>query len=199
MRPADPGLNTPDDFQSNHQSLVAIPLKYQRTPPGTSVIIPSPFLGLEAVTSEDGGLSSVYDNRTRRWGEGLRASTTLLRVKIPDSVKPLQLTEARLQFKLLAPTRSVRLSTGSRDQLATASTMEEPAGTYELTLTEPEQLRVDDEGDYFLEIDVQNSSLTETGAGSNQAWNIDYVRLELQGRTFDSGESSPVSKEAANQ
>lgn len=192
MKSGRTDFRSPEEYQRTDYSLVAIPIEFRRTPPGTDVVIPSPFLGAEEVPSAGGGRSTVYDNRSRTWRSGQQPGVTLLKFRLPDSVKPLQLSEVKLEFKLLAPNRNVVFSAGSQENLTQVASVTDAAGTFSFTLTEPEQLQLDPNGNYFVEISVEASEEAEQSGLPNQVWQMDYIRLEMSGRTIE-----PVGIESA--
>lgn len=199
MESLQKGLNTPEGYQDNDRSLLAIPVEFERTPPGTDITIPAPFLSAEDVLTSSGGRSTVYSNRTCQWREGQQPGTTLLRYRLPDSVKPLQLTQVRLEFSILAPSRTITIAVGAKDQLTEAITLTDAAGTYDFTLTEPDQLRLDADGNYFVEVAVRASREAEEAGLPNQIWQMDYVRLDVSGRTLDPDAVQSTTEDTADE
>jgi len=195
MRPENPYVICPDGFDANHSAVVAVPLTYETTPPGTEVMIPSPFLTFDAVLTQEAGQSTAYDNRTATWRESLQSGRTVLRVNIPDSVKPLRLNQVNIELKLLASSHSVSLFAGQRESPAEVASMQDAAGTYQWTLAESDQLQIDSDGDYYVHLDVQPSGNGEVGADSNKAWEVDFLRLEMLGRTIDTEKQTETVNE----
>lgn len=184
MQPQESGVNWPQGFATHQRSLVAIPIEYARTAPDTNVVIPSPFLPGRSVTTDDGNRSSAYDNRNGMWQESLQPGRVLMQFEIPNGVRPLKLNSVNLELKLLAPARSVDISVGSRHELAHAALIEDGAGMYSYELTDANQLRLGPDGYYYVMVNVLAPADGTTGALSNKLWNVDFLRIEMSGRTI---------------
>ena len=195
MRPNESNLDFPKDFKASYCSLVAVPLDYRVTPPGTDVMIPSPFLTFDSVTTDVGGKSTAYDQRTASWRESLQSAETLLRVNIPDAVKPLTLGQVKIEIKLQASSYNVGIAAGGRDSLTDVASIKVAAGTYQFTLTDPAQLRLDSDGNYYVKLDVQPAGDRITGVESNKAWKVDFIRLEMLGRTNETAKTTETANE----
>jgi hypothetical protein len=195
MRPLAPNLDFPKDFAAHHGSLVAVPLEYLATPPGTDVKIPSPFLTFDPVITDAGGKSTAYDQKTASWRESLQAGETLLRVNLPDAVKPLALSQVKLEIKLLASSYNVGIVAGNRGSLADVASIRDAAGTYQFTLTDSAQLQLDAEGNYYVKLDVRPAGERRTGVESNKAWKVDFIRLEMSGRTNETVKTTETANE----
>lgn len=195
MRPEHSYLSCSENFGANHASLVAIPLDYRATPPGTDVMIPSSFLTYDAILTNTGGQSTAYDNRTASWRESLQSGQTVLRVNVPDVVKPLTLKQVNLEIKLLASSHRVSVLAGQQGNPAGVASMNDAAGTYQWTLTESNQLQLDSDGNYYVQLDIQPAGNGETGVDSNKAWKVDYLRLEMLGRTAETAQETETANE----
>ena len=195
MRPNDPHLDCPEGFSANHCSLVAVPLDYRATPPGTDVMIPSPFLTYDVVVTDTGGKSTAYDQRTASWRESLQSGQTLLRVNIPDAVKPLTLKQVNIEIKLLASSYDVGIFAGNRESLANVTSISDAAGTYQLALTDSAQLQLDSGGNYYVKREVRPVGDGGTGVASNKAWKVDFLRLEMLGRTTETVKKTETANE----
>jgi hypothetical protein len=195
MRPNDPHLNCPEGFSANHCSLVAVPLDYRATAPGTDVMIPSTFLTYDVVVTDKGGKSTAYDQRTASWRESLQSGQTLLRVNIPDAVKPLTLKQVNIEIKLLASSHNVSIAAGNRENLTNVTSIDDAAGTYQLTLTDSAQLQLDSDGNYYVKLEVRPATDAGTGVESNKAWKVDFLRLEMLGRTTETVKKTETANE----
>lgn len=195
MRPNESNLDFSGDFAANHCSLVEVPLHYRATPPGTDVMIPSPFLTFDSVTTGAGGKSTAYDQRTASWRESLQSAETLLRVNIPDAVKPLTLSQVKIEIKLQASSYNVGIAAGARDSLTDVALIRVAAGTYQFTVTDSAQLQLDPDGNYYVKLDVQITGDRKTGVESNKAWKVDFLRLEMLGRTNESVKTTETANE----
>jgi hypothetical protein len=126
---------------------------------------------------------------------------------LPHQVLPCQLTEARLIVKVNAPSRSLRISTVQSGEDRLFQELHNPNGVFEFVLNQPEQLQLDAQRGLQVTLDVTESdaerqlpelSETEPTRGSRRpsatfqsaatpnsftTWQIDYVRLDVAGRT----------------
>ncbi len=195
MCPDDPHISLPEAFIANHSSLVAVPIDYLPTPPGTDVMIPSTFLTYDAVLTEKAGQSTAYDNRTASWRESLQSGQTVLRINVPDAVKPFTLRQVNLEIKLLASSHSIGIMAGQRENPATVASLKDAAGTYQWTLTDSSQLQLDPDGNYYVQLDVRPVGVGETGAESNKAWRVDFLQLEMLGRTAETVTETETANE----
>jgi hypothetical protein len=158
-------------------------------------MIPSPFLTYDVVFTDTGGRSTAYDQRTASWRESLQSGETLLRVNIPDVVKPLTLNQVNIEIKLLASSYDVAIGAGNRQNLANAKSIRGAAGTYQFTLTDSAQLQLDSDGNYYVKLDVRPIGDGGTGAESNKVWKVDFLRLEMLGRTTETVNKTEMANE----
>ena len=181
--PTEADFVIPDGFRKSHAALAAIPLSFQAPAPGTHVSIPSPFVVFEVVQTENGGLSSSYDNRSRKWRESRFGSVTRLRVQVPDVLQPLTLIRGQLELRIQAPARSVLLKSGRPGSLQPVAQLRDAVGTWSWALEE-DSLQTSD-GDLYLEVSVSDPERPETNTrrDTDKTWRIDFMRLSLEGQT----------------
>jgi hypothetical protein len=137
----------------------------------------------------------AYDNRTAAWRESLQSSQTLLRVNIPNAVKPLTLKQVKIEIKLQAPSRNISIIAGNRESLTNVMSINDAAGTYQLTLTDSAQLQLDPDGNYYVKLEVRAASDAGTGVESNKAWKVDFLRLEMLGQTTETVTKTETANE----
>lgn len=185
--PADSELTFPDRMQRTASSLVAIPLEFRAPPPGSDVFLPAPLLAFEVRSTADAAQTTAYDPRTRKWEKTSYATTALLRFRVPAAVLPLSPSRATLSLSLRAPMRTVAIATGGAGNLSQLSLLEDAVGVYEFSIEEPQGLVLDAEGGLHVQLTV--SDLNEERAAEletrdvDRSWQLDFIQLELWGRT----------------
>jgi hypothetical protein len=190
----------PEGFAERSSTLAIAPIDLARTPSGTPFRIPSTFLPIRLGDGTQ-GRSNAFDVRRGEWVKGLTTPTeTLLRFQLPDAVLPCTLDAGRLVLRINAPSREVEVSAFQGDKPAPLLKVGEPNGVYEIALR-PEHLTVD-RGAVPIAIQVSLTKAERAEAAKRDApefntkvyqdqidssasstWEIDYVRLSVDGRT----------------
>jgi len=193
--PAESGLRGLKGYQSSHSSLVEIPLKLVAPPTGTDIVVPSPFVQLELLPSQDGGTTTAYSVRSRRWLESTVKTHLNLQFALPLVLTPLKVSLVNLELRIAAPGRRVGISAGPREDRQLIAELDSPTGTYSYVIDDVGRLQFDAQGRYYVDLAVAPSS---TMAGSNDsAWKMDFIRMEVRGRKSSSPDSMDSVKEIA--
>jgi hypothetical protein len=157
-------------------ALLAVPLRFERTPPGTRVLIPGAFVDCRRITS---------DGRPIPPGMSGRSATTMrLRFQVPPSVLPLEVEGARFSVKLNAPAREVALGAYAGGDAVPLRRLSNPVGVERVEIDDPRLLRPDGHGALYLNVVVGEAH------GPNAEWNVWRVEspaLEVHGRTAAEG------------
>jgi hypothetical protein len=186
-RPAETGLQFAEAMEQSATALLAIPLEFAPTPPGTDIEIPSPLMTYDVVGTADGLLPTVYDPRTGRWQKSTAAADVIARFRVPESVMPLVANKATLSLRIRAPKRTVELSAGLPQKPAPITTLNSPEGPVMLQISGPDTLAIGDDG--TLRVRLQVSELQVEGADAaalkdvDRSWQVESIGLELSGRT----------------
>ncbi|MGE0761324.1 MAG: hypothetical protein AB7O38_30200, partial [Pirellulaceae bacterium] len=204
----DIGFDWPDGMRQEGSALVAIPLQLQRTAPGQVFEVPATFIRTE-IASGAAGQSMAFNARTGEWIQDASIATqSRLRFQLPSQVVPCQVQEARLTIKLNAPSRKLQVSAVIDEADHLVREVTNPNGVYHLTVTEPDQLRLDNRGGLQFTIAVtesvqeresreayaanvksrlENDKAPLEGLGkvaeSFSTWQIEYVLLDVRGVT----------------
>lgn len=188
-RPVNPSLKFPDGVEHSQSALLAVPLEIQPPPPDTEIFIPSPFLTFESVPTADGTKTTAHDPRTRQWRRTSYPTVTRLRFSIPESLLPLQPIRATLYLRIRAPLRTVTLATGGVDGLVHLASLENAVGSYEFPIEQPDALQLDEHGGLHVQLTVSDLQLEDSEKGNfegiDRTWKMDFIRLELYGRTAE--------------
>jgi len=190
----------PAGYVERHATLALAPLDIEQTPSGTPFRIPPPFLPARSGLGVQ-GRSNAFDSRRGEWVKGLTTATdTVLRFQIPDAVLPCTLQRGRLAIRINAPSRNVTVGAFRDGEPVVLERMSEPNGVFDIDLG-PEHLAIDGgavpisiaisrtvaeraedaQGDAPALDKKQYEQQIDTAVSST--WDIDYVRLSVDGRT----------------
>lgn len=174
-------------------ALLVVPMSFERPPPGSRVTIPGPFVAFQRVRN---GLPM------RLTTEGRQEVDMHLRFQLPPEVLPLAVARARLNFRVDAPSRRVRVSAlpdGKEDgERAEVYSGLSPLDPVRVEITDPRLLRLDEAGGLHLTLELRNAAkpggkapagkksrpggLTVTPA-EDEKWTIHYLEVEVAGKT----------------
>lgn len=152
-------------------SLLVIPVRYERTPPGASVLVPAAFVACQKVDA-DGHLQPAA-------AESRLPATVRLRFQLPPSVLPLAIEKARLQVKLQAPAREVTLKAASEGVEKTLRVLNGPNGVEQFDIENPQLLEFDDQGVWYLNVIIGPIR----GNAEHDTWRMEWPGLEVGGKT----------------
>jgi hypothetical protein len=186
-RPIGDRPTFPDSMEQSHTSLLVVPLEFRSPAPNTDVFLPSPLLPFETVATDKGSKATAYDARTGQWQKTSYSSTTMLRFAIPGPLLPMQATGGKLSIRIRAPMRRVELATGTAGEPVVLTSIEDAVGSYEFPIEQADALQIDEDGGLHVRLtvgDVQGSQDVKT-SGVDRSWKMDFIRLELSGRTLD--------------
>ena len=175
----DMGFQFPRHQERFGAALWSLPVKIDRPPGGTRVVIPSPFLHLSAVNRATGeNTSPLYNRRTGVWISSQKPTETWLRFEVPEAAWPLRLDRARLTLQITAPSRTVQIVRRVGEQ--PLRKVDNPIGQIELTLEGATLPEWDAAGRLLLGILV--SAMTDEATQPRASvWKIDAVQLEIAG------------------
>lgn len=175
----DTGFDFPGDIRQVSSSLVTLALRFDRTPPNTDVVIPAPFLSPRSVAGPGvSTASSLFNHRTGQWVEGERDAQIWLRFQLPAEVLPIQLQRATLTINLRAPQWRLEVSQLADSAPVPLTTRDNLADKLELQLP-AESLRTDSDGGLVVGLKITRLGPVDQPL----SWTMDYVRLEVAGRT----------------
>lgn len=184
------GMEFPKGFRMDGDSFAVLPLELLRTPADTEFRIPATFLK-PAMASDGKGVSSVFNARTGQWLRKLvRGSEANLHFKVPDEVLPCMLKSGKLTVRINAPSRLLSVWSIVDKKRELLKSISSPSGVYDFELKD-KHLAIDDTGRVQVVITVGKSAVEAQAEASGWAaddsrlttWQIEYVRLTLDGRT----------------
>jgi hypothetical protein len=161
-----------------NSSLLAIPVEFERPPPGTPVTVSSAFVSFERIVNGMAGKPTL---------ESAAQTDMRLRFQLPKSVLPLEVERAHLFITVRAPLR--RFSVGGYDKDGTPRELrasESPAGPIEVDITQPNLLTLDSQGGIYLNVVVGKRPGEDAIASTEETesrWSIDALALEVTGKT----------------
>lgn len=160
--------------------LGSIPLRIQPPPPNTQVRIPQGLLRVRTGADPRGERPSLlYSWRSGEWVPNKSDGRVYLRFEIPEALRPIQLERAEVSLDLVAETRRVAVLAVSADGAERELTaIDEPAGTVTVTVTDLQELGLNDSGEWVLGLDIAN----QESSGVRPAWSLSNVRVDLSGK-----------------
>jgi hypothetical protein len=182
----DLGFDFPDQEVQKGSALVLAPLSLDRSPPGTNILIPSPFLPYRMDSSRNSSLA--YSNTNRQWLARKRGAKTWLRVQFPGVVLPLEVESMTVTLHVKGPVSKLELAGLIEGEATILATREDPIGTLNFILNRPEAMQLDKDGGLLLGVFVagvedDKSDSKEFDGGTNK-WSIEYLRIEARGKTL---------------
>src|SRR5262249_9195560 len=137
-------------------ALLVLPLRLERSAPGTRVSVPGPLVECRRV---------VRGARTRVLRDGHEGVQMHLRFQVPAEVLPLEVERARLIARVHAPSRRVTVPGPPGGDAVELYSAESPLDPVRLDITEQRLLRLDEEGGLHLGVAV---SAPRTAAGGGR-------------------------------
>ncbi|MBW3543209.1 MAG: hypothetical protein KY476_23390, partial [Planctomycetes bacterium] len=188
-RPLDAGLEFPDATRRVGAALVLVPAEIDRTPAGTSVAVPAPFVTYRAGPRPgEISYSPAYDNGRHRWNEFTGPKETWLRFQVPPEVLPLKLERARIIIKISGPSRRLELVGLAGRRARSLAVRSEPLGTLSFDIDRPEVLALDEGGGFSLGVFVGDETMRPDDAdlreGVVRNWQIESLRASIHGTTL---------------
>ena len=200
----------PTGFETNGAALSVLPLQLERTPAGGDFRVPPTFLRVSTLGGRQ-GVSTAYNPRAGQWVRGLtRPTEIVLRFQLPDEVLPARLSKGLLTLRGNMPSRSLQVLDFNGPTPVVVRELANFNGVESIELT-GDQVRLDAEGGVRIGINVSETAEQRTkreqeekdfAAGlppskssqgqslDNSTWQIEYVRLTVDGRTLKPGETS---------
>jgi hypothetical protein len=177
-KPLDMHFTLAPEARTVGDALLVIPVRWERPAPGARISIPGPLVACRR----------ILDGRSVRPSlEGSQGIDMHLRFQLPTEALPLKVEQARLSVKIDAPLRRVSISGQTDGGLVELRHVESPLDPIHVEIGEERYLRLDEHGGlhFHLSVGKENES---SGPGSrdaklNRKWTIDYVELEVVGRT----------------
>jgi hypothetical protein len=178
-----------EGFRTIGAMLVAIPLEIELSHPGDSFLVPATFIDVHVVEGET-GLSMAFDQRLGKWVEGYSfATNSRLRYVLPRQVLPCRLSRAVVSLKADVPSRTLRISGVADGGLSVLFERSNFNGVAQFEIEDASLLELDEFGGLLLNVEVTDTDRPQesvsTANRERQAWQIDYLHLEVEGQTVD--------------
>ena len=175
---SDLPFTTDDGARTVGQSLLVVPLAFERTPPGTSVTVPRGFVPAWSAALGRPLKVPVEADEPREVG---------LRFVLPPAVLPLTVERVTLTLRVRAPSRKVTVSAAG----VVLREVESPTEPVRVEIAVPKLLRPDADGGIALTVAV--SGRTDAGAkpvdvrlvNPDDRWRVEAVGLDVAGRTAE--------------
>ena len=178
---ADAGFDFPQSNQLG-STLVSIPIRIEKTRPGTKVAIPSPFVPYIAVANAAGRPPTAFGNLQREWIETKSPVTEWLRFQLPSAVLPLEVEEAQLTLNVRAPSRTLEVLVMSDGTPTAVNRLRHPLGVYSVTIGSTAGLRLDADGGFQIAIRVsEDEAADRLDPMTHGTWKIESLQMEVVG------------------
>ncbi len=191
-KPLGIGLDFGEGYERVGWSLVTMPLRFEKTPPGTSFKVPPTFVRQGSLL---GSLGSTFFNATTgKWLDGLvKPGDVGVRFSVPQSVMPCDLAEARIDLNIKAPGRTVAIKGFVDGEFKKLYEFASPIGAVQYSITDPNALLLDEEGGLRVMISVSESDEQKAAAalaktsGKSEAgplrntWGIESLQVSFEG------------------
>jgi hypothetical protein len=179
--------------QTVGSALVAVPLRWQRPPPGSPVSIPPPFLPFREIIGPDGlAPSGLYDPRNSEWVERTGATASWLAFAVPEHLLPLDVNSATVTLKVRGALGRLELSTVADGRRDSIKVWDNPVGTLTHTMTDSNALKLDSRGRLLIRLDIGRSgserpaasppeteSSTDEPQTATSRWQFEEVSLQV--------------------
>jgi hypothetical protein len=170
--PVDMHFTLAPGARKTGSALLAVPLRFERTPPGTRVLIPGAFVDCRRITSDGRPVPAGVEARA--------GSTVRLRFQLPASALPLEVEGARFSVGLNAPAREVVLGAVAGGDAVPLRRLTDPVGVERVEIDDPRLLRPDGQGALYLNVVVGEARGVNA---ARNVWRLESPALEVRGRT----------------
>ncbi len=176
--PAPAPFTLPAGTQVSGSALLGMPLRLERTPPGTRVTVPGMFMPVRR----------MLDDRTARVPfESSQTTAFDLRFQLPPAVLPMVPERAQFLLKINARGRRIAVASPADGAFVEHLHVDNPLGPVRVDLADPRWLRVDALGGIHVRLSIGDAQLGAGAANANadadRLWTIEYLELEVTGRT----------------
>ncbi len=191
-KPLEIGLEFGEGYERVGWSLVSLPLRFEKTPAGTSFKVPSTFVRQGPFLGTLG--SKFYNPTTGKWLDGLvKPGEVGVRCLVPQSVMPCELGNAQIALVIKAPGRTVAIQGFVDGEFKTLQEFVSPIGAVQYAITDPAALLLDEKGGLRVRIRVSESDEQKAAAqlaqetGENQGeplrntWGIESLQVSFEG------------------
>jgi len=176
------GFKFGDGLQNQGETLLTVPLELMRPPAGTELLIPSPLLSFATCRPPDGSPpAGFWDDDRYEWQERSGASATWLQFQVPRALLPLKSQKGRLTVKVSGPMGRLDIMSVKDGAAVTLETVENPVGTLEFELNDPDVLAVNRNGELTLGVSADVTANLSDGQarGTANYWRIESLALQL--------------------
>jgi hypothetical protein len=184
--PLDMHFELVADARTTGNAFLAVPLRLERSAAGVQATIPGPFLPY---------MRLIDSGPIRATMESNRSIEMHLRFQLPPAVLPFTVEQARLIGKVETPSRTFTVTApGADGRPVEVYRVESPLDPIRVPIAEPALLRLDAQGGLHLNLLVSDPIVAQKQkqkggppGGEQQRWAIDFLELEVSGRTQSGG------------
>ncbi|MCA9190641.1 MAG: hypothetical protein KDB03_02725 [Planctomycetales bacterium] len=165
-------------------SLVSLPLKLQRPPLHTEILVPHGFVDVHASTNAV-GKSYAYDDLHGKWvDEASMASDTTLNFWLPPEVTPFRASEIEIELDIKAPDRQVKLLCPCQEPAVVIAEFEAPSVPWKKVIEDPVILADALDGNLQLQVVISERLSGQTGNVMTTVvnWQINRLHVSFRGQ-----------------
>jgi hypothetical protein len=170
--PADMHFTLAPQARTAGFALLVIPLRFERTSPGTRVTVPAAFVDYQRVDRDGRPLRLPTESQL--------PMSIRLRFQVPPTALPLTVDGARFTVHLHAPGREVTVGGYAGDEFVALRRLSGPLGPAHVEIDDPRLLRPDEQGALYVGVEIGKAR-----GGDADAWRIESLGLEVRGRTVE--------------
>jgi hypothetical protein len=158
-------------------ALLLAPVRLERSTPGTRVTVPGPFIASRRILP----IGATRVPATSNLGMDMR-----LRFQLPAGVLPFRIDQARLSYKIDAPSRRITVAGIADGNPVELHSIESPLDPVQVEMKDEGLLRLDADGGLYMNFAISDAikSRTEPSAAQpDPKWSVEYLELEVTGTT----------------
>jgi hypothetical protein len=159
-----------DGVRAVGTALLAVPIEFERTPPGTRVTIPAAFVPNRRQ------IDQIVTPVTR---DATFPSSQRVRFQLPATVLPMRVEKVLFTARVTAPFRKVTVAGADGEKLTPLFAAVGPAAPIRVELSGASVAQPDARGGVYFQFDIGAA----TGGSADAPWKIESLGLEVVGTT----------------
>lgn len=175
--PIDTHFTLVPDARTVGTALLLAPVRLERSTPGTRVTIPGPFIAARRILAS--GATRV--TATSNIGMDMR-----LRFQLPAEVLPLRIEQARLSYRIDAPSRRIIVAGAADGNPVELHRVDSPLDPVQVEIKDARLLHLDADGGLTMQFSISDPVNSEAKPSITQPdlkWSLEYLELDVTGTT----------------
>jgi hypothetical protein len=175
--------NWSTELEAQQSTLQILPVTLKPPAIGITILVPSGVMAMD-YDQRDSSRSSAYNVATGSWiDKSTQAAKISLKFSLPECLLPFKTQSIELQLDMNAPNRTVKLTNTGGAERKTLAQLEGPSIPWSKRLA-ADELSIDAEGNFYLQIEVSQPLGSNTGEIDETAtsWNVNSFHASCTGR-----------------